>query len=118
VIVLLVWGAAAVLAAILLGIVGYELVGHLRRLFAALGAAERDLGPRVRHLADALATAGTAARTAGGTAGGRGGAAPGGAAAGGATAGDPGGGTAGTGSSAGGGRDSTPGAPGRHRADP
>ena len=52
-IVLLVWGAAAVLAAILLGIVGYELVGHLRRLSAALRAAERDLGPRVRHLVDA-----------------------------------------------------------------
>lgn len=92
-IVLLVWGAAVVLALIVLGIVGYELAGHLRRVLAALRAAERDLGPQARLVVDALASA--AARSRGGT-----------------------GPAAGTASSTGSGPDSTPGGPGRHRVNP
>jgi hypothetical protein len=87
--VLLVWGAAVVLALIVLGIVGYDLAGHLRRLVAALRAAEHDLAPRARQVVGALA--GAATRSHGGT---------------------------GAVHSAGSGPESTPGGPGRHRVNP
>jgi hypothetical protein len=58
VIVLLAWAAALLLALILLAVVGLEFRGHLQRLSATLGAAQRDLLPRVGGLAADLRTAG------------------------------------------------------------
>lgn len=77
-IVAVVWGGAVLVAVVLLGVVGYELFGHYRRLDAAVRAAEADLVPHARQLGAALTKA-TTVRTA---------------------------------------RESTPGGPGRHRADP
>jgi hypothetical protein len=50
VLILIVWGAAAVLAVLVFGIVGYELVGHVRRLRRAVEAAVGDVLPQVRAL--------------------------------------------------------------------
>ena len=52
-IVLLVWAAAAVLAAVLLAVLAFELGGHLRRLKAAVAEAGRDLAPLARRLGPA-----------------------------------------------------------------
>jgi hypothetical protein len=56
VIVLIAWAAAVLLALILLAVVGLEFRGHLQRLSATLGAAQRDLLPRVGGLAAGLRT--------------------------------------------------------------
>jgi hypothetical protein len=98
VIVLLVWGAAVLVALLVLGIVGYDLWGRMRRLSAALSTVERDLMPRVQQVSAALATA-AAGGAAGGTAAG-------------ATSTDASDQAAWTDP------ESTPGGPGRHRADP
>jgi hypothetical protein len=55
VIVLLVWAAAVVLALVILGVLGYELFGHLSRLRRAVVAARRELLPLVDRLKPASA---------------------------------------------------------------
>jgi hypothetical protein len=50
VVVLIAWLAAAVVALLVTGILGYELAGHIRRLRRALTTAVGDLQPRVRAL--------------------------------------------------------------------
>jgi hypothetical protein len=50
VIVLLAGGAALLAALIVLGVLGYELLGHLRRLRRAVDAARADLLPRLARL--------------------------------------------------------------------
>jgi hypothetical protein len=53
VLVLIAWLAAVAVALLVTGIVGYELVGHLRRLRRAVDAASGDLLPRVRAIVPA-----------------------------------------------------------------
>jgi hypothetical protein len=50
VVVLVVWVVAVGVAVVVAGIVGYELVGHLRRLRRAVDAASADLLPRLRAI--------------------------------------------------------------------
>jgi hypothetical protein len=50
VVVLVAWLAAAVVALLVAGIVGYELVGHIRRLRRAVHTAAGDLLPQVRAI--------------------------------------------------------------------
>ncbi|HSV67337.1 MAG TPA: hypothetical protein VLJ59_15690 [Mycobacteriales bacterium] len=52
-IVLLAWVLAVLLAGALLGVLGLELWGHVRRLLDALAETRRDLGPGVRQVATA-----------------------------------------------------------------
>jgi hypothetical protein len=50
VIVLVAWAAAALVALIVVGVLGYELLGHLRRLRREVLAARADLVPAVQRL--------------------------------------------------------------------
>jgi hypothetical protein len=50
VLVLIAFAAAALVAVLVIGIVGYELAGHLRRLRRAFEAAASDLVPKVQAL--------------------------------------------------------------------
>lgn len=52
--VLVVWIAAIVAAALLLGIVGFQLVGQVRRLMRSVAAFQRDVQPRVTELLSQL----------------------------------------------------------------
>jgi len=54
VIVLLAWLAAVLVAVVVVAVLAFDALGHLRRLSAALAAAGQDLTPRVRVLADRL----------------------------------------------------------------
>ncbi len=49
-IVLLAWAAAALIALLIVGLLGYELLGHLGRLRRAVRAAQADLLPMLRRL--------------------------------------------------------------------
>jgi hypothetical protein len=51
VIVLLVWATAAVVAAALLAVLAFELLGHIGRLKAAVALASLDLVPLAQRLA-------------------------------------------------------------------
>jgi hypothetical protein len=51
VIVLLAWAAAAVLAAVVLAVLAFELRGHVKRLTAAVAQVSQDLAPLARRLA-------------------------------------------------------------------
>jgi len=48
--VLIVWAAAVLVALVVLGVTGYELLGHLRRLGRTVEAAREDLLPRLGRL--------------------------------------------------------------------
>jgi hypothetical protein len=100
VIVAIVWIGAVLLALAILAVAGYELWGHARRLSAAASAAGA-LVPRVQALSRALAD-GPAGTDQAGTNQGE----------------QPENGVADSGWPSGNGRESTPGGPGRHRADP
>jgi hypothetical protein len=50
VIILLVWAAAVVLALVVLGVLGYELLGHLARLRRAVASAQQQLSPQLHRL--------------------------------------------------------------------
>lgn len=50
--VLLAWVAAAVIALVVIAAVGVGLVGHVRRLARAAGAARQDLEPRIRAVTE------------------------------------------------------------------
>jgi hypothetical protein len=54
VIVLLVWVAAVVLAAVLAGVLAFEVAGHLGRLRAAVTESRAAVTPQVRRVLDAL----------------------------------------------------------------
>lgn len=49
-VILIAWLAAAAVALLVAGILGYELAGHVRRLRRAVQVAADDLQPRVRAL--------------------------------------------------------------------
>jgi hypothetical protein len=59
-------GAAVLVALVVLGIVGYDLFGRLRRLGAAVAEVEQQLIPRVQQLSARLNTAEAAESTPGG----------------------------------------------------
>jgi hypothetical protein len=65
VLVLLVWAAAVVAALVILGVLGYELLGHVRRLLRAAAAARSDLLPRLRVLDQLRPQAGSGRHRAG-----------------------------------------------------
>jgi hypothetical protein len=56
VLVLIVWAAAAVLALVILAILGYGLYGQVRRLLRAAEEAGRDVTPKVAALRPAGAS--------------------------------------------------------------
>jgi hypothetical protein len=50
VLVLLIWGAAVLVALVILAVLGYELVGHVRRLLRTVTAARDEVLPALRRL--------------------------------------------------------------------
>jgi hypothetical protein len=55
VLVLVVWVGAVLLAGVLLGVLWFELSGHVRRLGGSLAEAERALAPQIDRLTGSLA---------------------------------------------------------------
>jgi len=63
--VLLAWLTAVLVAAVMAAVLGFDALGHLRRLTAALAETGQDLTPQVRGLVDRLPAPAGGARPAG-----------------------------------------------------